>query len=63
MRYRTQKAAADELTAQLSDSLSEFSSFDRMSVDVNDLIYAIWKALHVGGEYAKGCGAASLQRG
>ena len=51
-----QKAATNELTAQLSDSLSEFSSFDRMSADVNDLIYAIWKALHAGGEYAKGWG-------
>ena len=51
-----QKAATQELTSQLSDSLSEFSSFDRMSADVNDLIYAIWKALHAGGEYAKGWG-------
>jgi hypothetical protein len=24
-----------------------------MSADVNDLIYAVWKALHAGGEYAK----------
>ena len=51
-----QKAATDELTSKLSDSLSEFSSFDRMSADINDLIYAVWKALHAGGEYAKGWG-------
>jgi hypothetical protein len=51
-----QKAAVEELEVQLRDSLAEFSSFDRMSADVNDLIYAIWKALHVGGEYAKGWG-------
>jgi hypothetical protein len=51
-----QAAATQALTEELQDSLAEFSSFDRMSADVNDLIYAIWKALHAGGEYAKGWG-------
>jgi hypothetical protein len=49
-----QAAATQELNVQLAASLDEFSNFDRMSADVNDLIYAIWKALHAGGEYAKG---------
>eukprot|EP00966_Prymnesium_polylepis_P039996 928695-Prymnesium_polylepis.1 len=48
-----QAAATQALNDELADSLSEFSSFERMSADVNDLIYAIWKALHAGGEYAK----------
>eukprot|EP00966_Prymnesium_polylepis_P067687 1572441-Prymnesium_polylepis.1 len=51
-----QSAATEELNLLLADSLVEFSSFDRMSADVNDLVYAVWKALHHGGEYAKGWG-------
>ena len=49
-------AATDHLKDELRDSLDEFSSFDRMSVDGNDLIRAIFKELHEGGEYAKGKG-------
>ena len=49
-------AATAYLKDELRDSLSEFSSFDRMSVDGNDLIRAVFKELHEGGEYAKGKG-------
>ena len=48
--------ATESLKETLEDSLSEFSSFDRMSVDVNDLIRAVYKELHGGGAYAKGKG-------
>lgn len=51
-----QHAATELLTEKLQESLAEFSSFDRMSVDGNDLIRAIFKELHGGGEYAKGKG-------
>ena len=44
----------ESLKNELSESLAEFSSFDRMSVDGNDLIRAVFKELHEGGEYAKG---------
>ena len=47
-------AATEHLKDELRDSLSEFSAYDRMSVDCNDLIRAIFKELHAGGEYAKG---------
>ena len=46
----------ESLKNELSESLAEFSSFDRMSVDGNDLIRAVFKELHEGGEYAKGKG-------
>ena len=46
--------ATDSLKNLLADSLAEFSSFDRMSVDGNDLIRAVYKEFHAGGEYAKG---------
>lgn len=45
--------ATESLKELLQDSLAEFSSFDRMSVDVNDLIRAVYKELHGGGAYAK----------
>ena len=48
--------ATESLKETLEDSLSEFSSFDRMSVDVNDLIRSVYKELHGGGAYAKGKG-------
>ena len=48
--------ATESLKEKLQDSLAEFSHFDRMSVDGNDLIRAIFKELHEGGEYAKGKG-------
>lgn len=48
--------ATEYLKSELSESLAEFSSFDRMSVDGMDLIRAIFKELHKGGEYAKGKG-------
>ena len=46
-------AATNHLKDELADSLAEFSSFDRMSVDGNDLIRAVFKEFHEGGEYAK----------
>ena len=49
-------AATKHLKEALEDDLAEFSSFDRMSVDCMDLIHAIFKELHGGGEYAKGKG-------
>ena len=49
-------AATEHLQLKLEDDLSEFTRFDRMSVDVMDLIRAIFKELHAGGEYAKGKG-------
>ena len=49
-------AATGFLKDSLEDSLSEFSSYDRMSVDCNDLIYSCWKELHPGGAYEKGKG-------
>ena len=52
-------AATDFLKDSLEDSLSQFSSYDRMSVDCNDLIYSCWKELHPGGAYAKGKGRES----
>jgi hypothetical protein len=48
--------ATEHLKVELSEDLSEFSSFDRMSVDGMDLIRAVFKELHAGGEYAKGKG-------
>ena len=48
--------ATEHLQVELEDDLAEFSSFDRMSVDCMDLIRAIFKELHAGGEYAKGKG-------
>ena len=49
-------AATSHLKVALEDDLSEFSSFDRMSVDGMDLIRAIYKEIHPSGEYAKGKG-------
>ena len=51
--------ATDFLQDKLDDSLAEFSSFDRMSVDCMDLIRAASKELHPNGEYAKGKGRES----
>ena len=48
--------ATEWLKGELADDLAEFSSFDRMSVDGMDLIRAVFKELHAGGEYAKGKG-------
>jgi hypothetical protein len=52
--------ATEHLKAELGDSLSEFSAFDRMSVDVMDLVRAAYKEMHPGGEYAKGKGRECL---
>eukprot|EP00966_Prymnesium_polylepis_P330697 7386316-Prymnesium_polylepis.1 len=49
-------AQTESLKEELSDSLAEFNSFDRMSTDVNDLIRATGKELHAGQEYALGKG-------
>ena len=51
-----QLKTTESLKAKLADSLAEFTSFDRMSVDANDLIRSIYKELHGGGAYAKGKG-------
>ena len=48
--------ATESLNDTLADSLEQFSSFDRMSVDGNNLIRVVFKELHEGGEYAKGKG-------
>ena len=52
--------ATEILKTKLEDDLSEFSSFDRMSVDCMDLIRAAYKELHGGGAYAKGKGREFL---
>ena len=44
------------LTSELSDSLEEFSAFDRISVEGINWIRAAYKQFHGGGEYAKGKG-------
>ena len=63
-RSRTGFARARPTTpaaaASLEDDLSEFSSYDRMSVDVSDLIYGVWKDMHPGGVYTKGHGREAL---
>eukprot|EP00966_Prymnesium_polylepis_P182599 4230608-Prymnesium_polylepis.1 len=46
----------ESLKDELRDDLQEFSSFDRMTADVNDLIRAASKELHAGQAYAKGKG-------
>ena len=51
--------ATEYLKGHLGDSLDEFSSFDRMSVDPMDTIRAACKELHPDGEYAKGKGRES----
>lgn len=48
------------LKDELSDDLAEFSSFERMSVDCNDLIRAIYKDLHGSGAYVLGQGMRTL---
>jgi hypothetical protein len=53
-------AATEKLKLLLEDDLSEFSSFERMSVDAMDLIRAAYKELHPGGAYAKGKGREFL---
>jgi len=49
-------AATEKLKLLLEDDLSEFSSFERMSVNAMDLILAAYKEFHPGGAYgyAKG---------
>ena len=49
-------AGSSYLSSELSDSLGEFSSFDRVSVDGIDWIRSAYKQFHGGGEYAKGKG-------
>ena len=51
--------ATEYLKGHLGDSLDNFSSFDRMSVDPMDSIRAACKELHPDGEYAKGKGRES----
>ena len=48
--------ATEVLKLKLEDDLAELSPFERTSVDGMDLIRAIFKELHGGGEYAKGKG-------
>ena len=47
-------AATKHLTLELEESLEAFSSYERMSTDVMQLIRAVYKELHHTGEYAKG---------
>jgi hypothetical protein len=47
---------ASHLKEALGDSLKQFSSFERMSTDASQLLRAIYKELHHGGDYAKGKG-------
>ena len=49
-------AATEFLKDKLADSLENFSSFDRVSVDGMELIRSTCKELHPNGEYAKGKG-------
>ena len=49
-------AATEHLQGELEDDLAEFSSFDRVTVEVGDLIYRVYKELHPSGQYAKGKG-------
>eukprot|EP00966_Prymnesium_polylepis_P332779 7388258-Prymnesium_polylepis.1 len=51
-----QIAQTNSLKDELADSLGEFSSFDRMSTDVNDVIRGTSKELHAGQTYALGKG-------
>lgn len=51
--------ATDFLKGKLGDSLDNFSSFERMSVDPMESIRAACKELHPEGEYAKGKGRES----
>ena len=51
-----EKAATSYLQSELEEDLSEFSSFDRMSVDCCDLLRAVYKEIHASGKYAKGKG-------
>ena len=44
------------LKVDLEDSLAEFTSFERMSVDVNDLIRSVSKEMHASQAYALGKG-------
>eukprot|EP00966_Prymnesium_polylepis_P184914 4285642-Prymnesium_polylepis.1 len=46
--------ATKHLTSELEESLDTFSSYERMSTDVMQLIRAVYKELHHTGEYAKG---------
>eukprot|EP00966_Prymnesium_polylepis_P065607 1522474-Prymnesium_polylepis.1 len=47
-------AATAHLAAELEESLTAFSSFERMSTDIMQLIRAVYKEFHHKGEYAKG---------
>ena len=49
-------AATEHLKYVLEDDLREFTSFDRQSVEGMDLIRAVFKEMHKGGQYAKGKG-------
>eukprot|EP00966_Prymnesium_polylepis_P131102 3032029-Prymnesium_polylepis.2 len=49
-----QAAATKHLSLELEESLAAFSSYERMSTDVMQLIRAVYKELHHTGEYAKG---------
>eukprot|EP00966_Prymnesium_polylepis_P298496 6897829-Prymnesium_polylepis.1 len=51
-----QIAQTNSLKDELADDLAEFSSFERMSTDVNDVIRGAYKELHAGQAYAKGKG-------
>ena len=50
------KGMATFLKDSLADDLSNFSAYDRVSTDVTNLIRAIYKEFHHGGDYAKGKG-------
>ena len=49
-----QVAATKHLASELEESLDAFSSYERMSTDIMQLIRAVYKELHHSGEYAKG---------
>ena len=50
------KEAAAHLAVELKEHLQAFSSYERMSTNGMDLIRAVYKELHPGGDYAKGDG-------
>ena len=49
-------AMAAELKSRFADSLEGFSSFERVSFDVHQLVRAVFKEFHHNGDYAKGHG-------
>ena len=52
----TTAAASKHLQESLGESLKAFSSFERMSTDIRQLVRGTYKECHPGGDYAKGKG-------